>query len=63
MEVYGSKKPGWRITTRASGWAGRTRRLGRDGLNHTIGMMRPSSAVTDSNYVGLTDPGALRSGG
>lgn len=37
--------------------------LGRDVRNHTIGMMCPSAAMTDSNYIGLTGPGVLRGGG
>ena len=37
--------------------------LSRDVRNHTIGMMCPSAAMTDSNYIGLTGPGVLRGGG
>jgi hypothetical protein len=55
--------PTWKSTGRRSG-AGRPPRrgLGRASRNHIIGMMRTSTAVTDSNYVGLTGPDALRSG-
>jgi hypothetical protein len=52
----------WRMTTRASGWAACTWRSGPRRPKSYDWDDAPSSAVTDSNHVGLTGPGALRRG-